>query len=107
MKGLPDVTHDPAIRNRKEQLIREANLIIDAIRNLGKEEPLVTPTVLEKAVKTGILDAPHLSGSTVAKGNVVTVPVEGRYVAINPTTRKVLSEKKRLATLQKKRENFQ
>lgn len=107
LKGLPDVTHDPAIRNRKEQLIREANLIIDAIRNLGKEEPLVTPTVLEKAVKTGILDAPHLSGSTVAKGNVVTVPVEGRYVAINPTTRKVLSEKKRLATLQKKRENFQ
>lgn len=99
LKGLPDVTRDPVIIERKEQLIREANLIIEAIRNLGKEDSLADPTVLEKAVRTGILDAPHLSGSMVAKGNVVTIPVEGRYVAINPVTREVLSEEERLRAL--------
>jgi len=99
LKGLPDVTRDPVIIERKEQLVREANLIIEAIRNLGKEDSLTDPTVLEKAVRTGILDAPHLSGSIVAKGNVVTIPVEGRYVAINPATREVLSEEERLRAL--------
>lgn len=99
LKGLPDVTRDPVIIERKEQLVREANLIIEAIRNLGKEDPLADPTVLEKAVRTGILDAPHLSGSIVAKGNVVTTPVEGRYVAINPATRELLSEEERLRSL--------
>lgn len=99
LKGLPDVTRDPVIIERKEQLVREANLIIEAIRNLGKEDSLTDPTVLEKAVRTGILDAPHLSGSMVAKGNVVTIPVEGRYVAINPVTREVLSEEERLRAL--------
>ncbi|PIS25928.1 MAG: methionine synthase [bacterium (Candidatus Stahlbacteria) CG08_land_8_20_14_0_20_40_26] len=99
LKGFPDLTRDPEISKRKKQLVKEVNFIIEAIRNLGKEDPLVDPTVLEKAVRTGILDAPHLSGSTVAKGNVVTVPVEGRYVAINPATRKVLSEQKRLTAL--------
>lgn len=99
LKGLPDVARDSVISKRKEQLIREANLIIKAIRNFGQEDPLADPAVLEKAVRTGILDAPHLSGSIVAKGDVVTIPVEGRYVAINPATRKVLSEQKRLTAL--------
>lgn len=101
LKGSPDVTCDSVIRRRKEQLIKEANLIIEAIRNLGKEskDPLVDSVVLERAVRTGILDAPHLSGSTVAKGSVVTIPFEGCYVAINPTSGKVLPEQERLTWL--------
>ncbi len=99
LKGLPDIIRDPVVSKRKEQLVREANLIIEAIRNLGKEDPLADPAVLEKAVRKGMLDAPHLSGSMVAKGNLVTTPVEGRYVAINPVTREVLSEQKRLKSL--------
>jgi len=104
LKGLPDVTRDSVIRRRKEQLVKEANLIIEAMRNLGKEskDPLVDPIVLEEAVRTGLLDAPYLSGSTVAKGSVVTIPVEGRYVAINPTSGEVLPEQERLAWLKEK-----
>ncbi len=101
LKGLPDATCDSVINKRKEQLIKEANLIIRAIQNLGKgsKDPLIDPVVLEKAVRTGILDAPHLSGSTVAKGEAITIPVEGCYMAIDPATGKLLSEQKRLTAL--------
>jgi methylmalonyl-CoA mutase cobalamin-binding subunit len=101
LKGLPDIMHDPVIRKQKEHLVREARLIIEAIQNLGKKDPLADPSVLEKAVRKGILDAPHLSGSMIAKGSLVTTPVEGRYVAINPVTREVLSEQNRLKALYK------
>lgn len=101
LKGLSDIVCDPMVSKRKEQLIKEANLIIEAIRSLDKgcEDPLVDPAVLDKAVRTGILDAPHLLGSLVAKGNVVTIPAEGCYVAINPATKDILTEQERLNNL--------
>ncbi|MGQ9610950.1 MAG: cobalamin B12-binding domain-containing protein [bacterium] len=95
---IPNIEHDPSIRKRKNQLIKEANLIIDAIKHLGNDDndPLIDPIVLVKAVKIGILDAPHLQGSGVAMGKVVTMPVNGAYMAIDPKTGKTLSEQKRL-----------
>ncbi|MGQ9630709.1 MAG: cobalamin B12-binding domain-containing protein [bacterium] len=98
--GLPDITRDPAIRKRKRQLIEEANLILQAILDLGEaEDPLTDPNVLARAVRMGILDAPHLRGSGVAPGDVVTMPVDGCYVAIEPSSGRALSERKRLARI--------
>jgi len=101
LHGLPDVTQDASIRKRKQQLIREANLILDSIRQLstGSKDPLTDPNILAKAVKLGILDAPHLYGSGVAPGSVTTMPVNGAYVAVDPKTGKVLSEQKRLKSI--------
>lgn len=95
---LPNIENDPSIRKRKNQLIKEANLIIDAIKSLGNndKDPLIDPNVLAKAVKIGILDAPHLQGSGVAPGMIVTMPENGGYIAIDPKTGKKLSEQKRL-----------
>ncbi len=95
---LPDIEYDPLIRKRKTQLIKEANLIIDAIKHLGNDDkdPLIDPDALVKAVKMGILDAPHLQGSGVAPGSVITMPINGGYMAIDPETGKTLSEQKRL-----------
>lgn len=62
LRGLPDITHDPVILRKKEELIKKAEAIIDAIRKCGRgsKDPLTDPLVLEKAVRSGILHAPHL-----------------------------------------------
>ena len=101
LRKLPEVSYDPVIRKQKRKLIKESNLILDSIRNLGKgdKDPLTDPDVLAEAVRLGILDAPHLSGSGVAPGSIVTMPVDGSYVAIDPKTGKALSEQRRLKKL--------
>lgn len=97
MKGLPDFLSDPEIKSRVEELHEEAMVIIDAIKNLGKdrEDPLTDPEILYKAVETGILDAPGLLGFSVAKGRIKTSAINGAIYALNEEG-KILKEKERL-----------
>ncbi|GIV81462.1 MAG: hypothetical protein KatS3mg051_0816 [Anaerolineae bacterium] len=47
LRGNPDMTADPAVQRRKEELLAETERLIDAIRALGSDsdDPLVpTPT---------------------------------------------------------------
>jgi len=101
LSELPDITHVHEICKRKQQLIEETNAILDSIKGLGSmsSDPLTDPVILARAVKTGILDAPHLYGSKVAPGTVITMPVDGAYVAIDPDTGKTMSEQERLKKL--------
>ena len=98
MRGIPDISIDPVIKARKLALIEEAGIILNAIEKLGKtkRDPLTDAATLTKAVRSGILDAPHLCGSGVAPGTVITVPINGGYYAIDPSTKKPLSEKNRI-----------
>ncbi len=98
LKGLPDISHDSTIQRQKRRLIKDAMFILDVIRNLGqrKVDPFIDPEVLSKSVHLGILDAPHLKGSGIAPGKVVTKSFAGRYVAVNPLTGKLLMERRRL-----------
>ncbi|MBS4016126.1 MAG: cobalamin-dependent protein [Candidatus Latescibacteria bacterium] len=104
LKNLPDITYDPAIQKRKSELIKQANLIINAIKRLSRKptDPLTDPEVLYQAVRNGILDAPHLVGSNVAQGKIITAPVNGQYLVINPQTGKPMTEAQRLKSLVKK-----
>ncbi len=64
LKGQPDMLADPLVQARKDHLIAEAHLTLAAIRSLaepGCPDPLTDPAVLGKAVRLGILDAPHLA----------------------------------------------
>jgi len=101
LAGLPNVSRDAAITKRQRQLIREAKLILDAMRGLGsgEQDPLTDPDTLGRAVRVGILDAPHLCGSGVAPGKVNTLPVAGAQFAVGPRTGKPLSEGSRLRSL--------
>lgn len=74
MLGAVDITQDPKVQERKNQLIEEAQITLNAIKSLGAnvDDPLTDPAVLAKAVKTGILDAPHLRGNEAACGKLVT-----------------------------------
>ena len=101
MDGLPDISHDPAIAARKATLLAEAQELLAAIKNLGDPETELgsDPTVLVRAIQTGILDAPHLQGSTVAKGQLQTRLIEGACVAVHPDTGQPITESERLQLL--------
>jgi methylmalonyl-CoA mutase cobalamin-binding subunit len=99
--GLPDPAENMRISSRRSRLIGEAGQIIGAIRGLGggEADPLTDPSVLARAVREGVLDAPELAGSGVAPGSVVTAAVEGGYEAVDPDTGKPLGEEERLRRL--------
>ena len=99
IKGQPDMLADPAVRARKDHLIAEARLTLDAIRGLAEPDspdPLTDPAVLGKAVRLGILDAPHLRGSKIARGNIRTRVIQGGCEAVKPDG-SPLSEAERLS----------
>ena len=99
--GMPDVTLDPAVVERKERLVAEAQVLIAALRALGEgeEDPLTSPRILAEAIKLGVLDAPHLKGNPYAAGMLQTRPVNGAIEPVDPKTKKVLSETDRLRAL--------
>ena len=49
-----------------------------------------------EAVRTGLLDAPHLRNNSQAPGRVVTRMVGGACVAVDPETKKPLPEAERI-----------
>jgi len=101
LTGMPDVLHNPAVQERKKELIDGARILIEAIESLGNGDgdPLTDPQVLTKAIKIGLLDAPHLAGNPDAAGKVVTAPIDGAIRAIDPQTGQPLSEQQRLACI--------
>ncbi len=99
LRGAPDMTADPAIQVRKDQLIAEAQVTLKAIRGLSgpeAEDPLADPAVLARAVTAGILDAPHLRGNPFARGEVNTRVIAGACQAVDSDGRP-LPEAERLA----------
>lgn len=96
--GSIDMTKDERVQERKEQLIEEAKIIIEAIKSLNpnKEDPLSDPETLNQAVKIGILDAPHLQGSKIAKGQLKTRLVSGALYAYDEEKGRIIKEQERV-----------
>ena len=99
--GMPDMTIDPLVRERKDELLSEARVLLAAIQSLGNgdSDPFACPRLLAHAIKTGILDAPQLRGNTFATGTVRTKVIDGAVYAVDPLTKRVLSESERLCML--------
>ncbi|MGB9697092.1 MAG: methionine synthase [Ignavibacteria bacterium] len=98
-RDLPDIKDDKLIINRKNELISEAETLIEAIVKLGDgraEDPLTDAGVLADAIKIGILDTPHFRGNEHLCGNIKTNLINGAWYAIDPETGEILSEEKRL-----------
>ena len=101
VRGAPDMTADPKVSARREELVPEVQVTLHAIRGLAKpgvRDPLIDPATLTRAVITGILDAPHLRSNPFARGQVITRSVNGACVACD-TDGRILTEKKRLSKL--------
>lgn len=82
--GQPDMTADPIIQARAEELVQEAHVLIAAIRRLGAaaEDPLSDPAILARAVQVGLLDAPQLKRNRFARGAIRARSVNGAVVAV-------------------------
>jgi len=103
LNGQPDMSADPAIQARKDELIREAQVTISAIQGLATDcgiDGLTHPPTLARAVTSGILDAPQLANNPYGRGQVVTqIDKRGACVSIDAHTGQVLLEKERLKAL--------
>lgn len=101
LAGCPDMKGDKQVQQRKEQLVEEAGQILEKIKGLDTEggaDSLSSPKVIARAIKLGILDAPHLEGTAAGCGKVKTVFVNGANMAIDHNGT-VLTEKERLAAI--------
>ncbi|MDI7277715.1 MAG: methionine synthase, partial [Anaerolineae bacterium] len=103
LQGQPDMTQDPAVQARREELVSEARVTLDGIRSLaaaGTQDPLTDPATLARAVTSGVLDAPHLRNNAFARGEIVSrIDERGACVAVDPHSGRPMSEAERLAWL--------
>lgn len=101
--GTVDMTKDSIVNYRKEELIGEAKLILEAIKLLSPEvrDPLSNPMTLTKAVEVGILDAPHLKGNPAARGEIKTRLVDGALYAYDTNKGRIIKEEERLENIMK------
>ncbi len=106
LRGQPAMQYDPSIRERKQELINEAKITIQAIKDLGTgkgKDPLLDPENLAKAVRVGILDAPQLLNNPYARGEIVTrIDKRGACITIEKETGEPVSEKMRIQHILKK-----
>ncbi len=99
--GAPDMTRDPAVTRRKRHLVAEARVLLEGIRALGPdlEDPWSDPETLTRAIRRGVLDAPHFRGNPHLFGRILTACVGGGWEAIHPRTRRPVPERRRLRSL--------
>ena len=90
---------DPAVQRRRQELVSEAGVTLEAIRRSlvpplagqappwrgadDAQDPFTDPATLERAVTSGILDAPQLKNNPYGRGAVVTRIVGGACLAVD------------------------
>lgn len=102
--GQPDLTADPDVTARKDELVEQARVTLDAIRSIAPAsvpDPWIDPATLSKSVSLGIMDAPQLGNNEYARGEIVTridgrgacvvVDAEGKFISEQERLKKYLS----------------
>ncbi len=99
IRGLPSISLDHKIDEYKQKLITDTNYILRAIASIADEgvvDPFVHSPTLVKAVKMGILDAPHLKGLSAARGEINTSIINGKCLSTEEDTEDPIQEKDRV-----------
>ncbi|MFV0393232.1 MAG: cobalamin B12-binding domain-containing protein [Coprobacillaceae bacterium] len=102
LHGNADSTKDPVVENRTHELLNEARYLLGFIKDFYEDvssDPLFDPAVLADCVRRGILDAPHIVKNETYKGILSTRVIDGKCVAYDVSTKKVLSEEQRIQKL--------
>jgi len=87
LQGAPDMTADPAVQRRAQELTAEAQITLQAIRSVASPDtpdPQSDAATLAKAVTLGILDAPQLRNNPYGRGQIATRIVNGACLAVQP-----------------------
>jgi methylmalonyl-CoA mutase cobalamin-binding subunit len=103
--GLPDLTIDPVVIKRKDELKEEARILLNALKNLSSnksDDSWTNPLLIEKAIKIGLLDAPHFQGNPHLCGKILTRLINGAWYAIDTQSGEQMNEKERISTILKK-----
>ncbi len=97
LRGQPDMLSDPIIIKRKDHLVAEVKITLEAIRNLGDggDAALTDPHTLAEAVRVGIMDAPQLKNNPFAPGAVRTRVLDGACETVGENG-KIINEQTRL-----------
>ncbi len=100
VKGLPDISKDPEIRERIEILKEDSLFLTEKIRELSSSKnSLLEPKTYYKALRIGYLDTPNFIGSSVGLGKISTAIVDGKCEAVDPKNGKVIREQERIKKL--------
>lgn len=102
LNDSPKILTKGHIDERKKMLINDAREILKSIERLDYkkeyEDPLIEPEIIGKAIRKGILDAPHLKGVAAARGEIMTGFRQGACVTID-SSGEMISERKRLKNI--------
>lgn len=104
LRGAPDLTQDVLVQARRQTLLSEAGDLLDFIRSdyaEDSDDPLSDAKVLADAVQRGILDAPHILKRGPYRGTLRTRMDQGCCVACDLETGRILTERERLARIEK------
>ncbi len=96
--GLSDMTIDPTVVKRKDELKSEARILLNAIIELSSEKDeseWTNPLLIEKAIKIGLLDAPHFHGNPHLCGKIITRLIDGAWYAVDKATGDPIYESER------------
>ena len=98
---MPGLISSERLRNRKNELLEDADLVLKAISDLCEEDvdPYSDPATIARAIAYGVLDAPHLKNNRYASGRISTRIIDGAVVCVDPKTGETLGEQERLETL--------
>ncbi len=96
--GLPDPLLDLRVADRRDHLVAEAEVLLDAVESQCPGASGGDPLALGRVVRSGLFDAPHLAGNRAARGRIMTV-VDGGCDAVDPATGEPLDEATRIAAL--------
>jgi methylmalonyl-CoA mutase cobalamin-binding subunit len=102
--GAPDMTRTPEVFARKQELVSETVVLLDAIRDAagkGVDDPWSDPSTLARAVTLGLLDAPQLRGNKFGRGRIRTRVANGACLAVDVDGNPV-PERERVSRLLKK-----
>ncbi|GAB6282100.1 MAG: hypothetical protein STSR0008_08440 [Ignavibacterium sp.] len=97
--GMPDLTIDPKVIERKEQLKSEAKILLDAIKKFGNKysnDPWSDAETLSLSIKYGLLDTPHFQGNPNLCGEIRTNLINGAWYAVDPKSGNIIFEKERV-----------
>ena len=99
LNGLPQMEIDPVIVKRKDELKSEARILLDALTKLSADKninPWTNYLLIEKAIKIGLLDAPHFNGNPNLYGKIITRLINGACHAVDKDTGEPMYEEERI-----------
>jgi len=105
LSGNANALSDSSVIERRDELINEANYLIEFIKNEYSNvsnDPLADASVLADCIKRGIIDAPHIVKKGEFRGTLQTRIRNGKCVAWNNDKECSIDEKTRLNKLKMK-----